>query len=281
MILGDLALPAVAVRQQPLLVVVKLLAGFGGEFEIRPLDDGVDRTGLLAQPAIDAFDHVDVVARGAARAVVAPRAGLDGDRLRRTDRLAQLAGDAALFAVRIAAQRVLAAKARRQRTLLERIIERRLRLEEIAHRQHEGLREFLEEQRTGGLIEFHVNLSCRPLTADGVADPIADVARMAMSTAENQPAHRPTACPRTRRAVRASADRFARAAAARRCGSPARRWRPQRSFRRDAPSQAGSENSMPSSLHFGAHPVTCSTPATIATMASEIGRNTFQPSRIN
>jgi len=37
-------------------------------------------------------------------------------------------------AVRIAAQRVLAAEARRQRALLERIIERRLRLEEVPHR---------------------------------------------------------------------------------------------------------------------------------------------------
>ena len=32
---------------------------------------------------------------------------------------------------------------------------------------------------------------------------------------------------------------------------------------------------------FGAHPATCNTPATIATMASEIGKKTFQPSRIN
>jgi hypothetical protein len=39
---------------------------------------------------------------------------------------------------------------------------------------------------------------------------------------------------------------------------------------------------MPSScLHFGAHPATCNTPATIATMTNEIGKNTFQPSRIN
>ena len=157
MFVRDLALPAVAVREQALLVVVEFLARLGGEFEIRPLDDGVDRAGLLAQPAIDAFDHVDVVARGAAGAVVAARAGLDGDRLRRADRLAQLAGDAALLAVRIAAQRMLAAEARRQRAFLERIVERRLRLEEIAHRQHEGLREFLQKQRAGGLIEFHVN----------------------------------------------------------------------------------------------------------------------------
>src|SRR6478735_4159799 len=107
--LGDLALPAVAVGQQPLLVVVELLARLGGELEVGALDDGVDRAGLLAQPAIDAFDHVDVVAGGAAGAVVAARARLDGDGLRRADRLAQFAGDAALLAIGIAPERMLAA----------------------------------------------------------------------------------------------------------------------------------------------------------------------------
>src|SRR5437667_2139464 len=144
-LLGDLALPAVAVGEQALLVVVELLARLGGELEVGPLDNSVDRAGFLAQPAIDAFDHVDVVAGGAARAVVAARAGLDGDRLRRADRLAQLAGDAALLAVGVAAQRMLAAETRRERPLLERIIERRLGLEEIAHGQHEGGDELLEE----------------------------------------------------------------------------------------------------------------------------------------
>src|SRR3546814_1930987 len=62
------------------------------------LDDGVHRAGFLAIAAIDALRHVDVVARGAPAAVGA-RLGLDGDRLGRADRLAQLAGDAALLAI--------------------------------------------------------------------------------------------------------------------------------------------------------------------------------------
>src|SRR5205807_6954173 len=131
----DLAFPAVAVREQTLFVVIELLAGFGRELEVRAFDNGIHRTSLLAETAIDAFDHVDIVARGAARAVIAARAGLDGDRLRRADRLAQLAGDAALLAVRIAAQHMLAAEARADRALLERIVQGRFRLEEIAHRQ--------------------------------------------------------------------------------------------------------------------------------------------------
>src|SRR5712671_3226174 len=145
-VLGDLAFPAVAVRDQALLVVIELFARLGRELEIRAFHDGVDRAGLLAHAAIDAFHHVDVVAGGAARAVVAARTGLDGDGLGRADRLAQLAGDAALLAVRIAAQRMLAAEARRERALLERIIEGRLALEEVAHRQRDGTDEFLQEQ---------------------------------------------------------------------------------------------------------------------------------------
>jgi hypothetical protein len=47
---------------------------------------------------------------------------------------------------------MLAAEARRQRALLEWVVERCLRLEEVAHRQQESLHELLEEDRTRGLI---------------------------------------------------------------------------------------------------------------------------------
>src|SRR3974390_662319 len=67
------------------------------------LDDGIDRAGLLAEAAVDALEGVEVVARGAARPVRRD-ARFDRDRERRTHRLAELAGDAALLAVRIAPQ---------------------------------------------------------------------------------------------------------------------------------------------------------------------------------
>src|SRR5215469_2186473 len=86
-VLGDYRLPAVAVGQQLLFVVEELLMGLGSELEIRPLDDRIDRTGLLAIAAIDALCHVDVVACRSAAAVLA-RLGLDCDRQRRADRLA-------------------------------------------------------------------------------------------------------------------------------------------------------------------------------------------------
>src|SRR6516165_11267497 len=56
----DLALPAVAVGEEPLLVVVKFFARFRRKLEIRSLDNRVDRTGFLAQAAIDALDHMSM-----------------------------------------------------------------------------------------------------------------------------------------------------------------------------------------------------------------------------
>src|SRR5205814_9173737 len=116
-LLGNLGLPAVAIREQLFLVVEELLARLGGEFEIRTLDDRIDRACLLAIAAIDAFGHIDVVAGGAPTAILA-RLGLDGDRQGRADRLTQLAGDAALLAIGVAPERMLTAKPRAERPLL-------------------------------------------------------------------------------------------------------------------------------------------------------------------
>src|ERR1700730_7292481 len=149
---SDLRLPAVAVRQQLLLVVEKLLARLGGELEVGALDDGRDRAGLLAEAAIDAFRHVDVVARGAAAAVVA-RLGLDGDRECRTDRLAELAGDAALLAIGVAPERVLAAKARAERPLLVGIVHRRRRLEHVSEGERQPRDQLPEQDRPRAAIE--------------------------------------------------------------------------------------------------------------------------------
>src|SRR5215218_4735634 len=151
----ELAFPAGAVVEELVLVVEQLLAGLDRELVVRPLDDGVDRAGLLAEAAVDAFHHVDVVAGGPAGAVVAARSGLDGDRLRRADRLAELAGDAALLAVRIAAKGVLAPEPRRAVVRLEGVVDRRLRPDEVLHREPEGGNELPQEDRAGGLVELH------------------------------------------------------------------------------------------------------------------------------
>src|SRR3954447_11797439 len=85
-LLRDFGFPAVAVREKPFLVIEKLFAGFGGKLEIRPLDDRIDRASLLAVAAINAFRHIDIVARRTSAAVLA-RLGFDCDRQRRADRL--------------------------------------------------------------------------------------------------------------------------------------------------------------------------------------------------
>src|SRR5689334_23752451 len=126
---GDLRLVAVADGEQHLLRVIQVAAALAVVLEDPRLDDRVDRTAFLAEPAEDALGEVDVVARRAPRAVGA-LLGLDRDRERRTNRLAQLARDAALLAVRIPAQCVQAAKARAHRRLLFRELHGHLALEE-------------------------------------------------------------------------------------------------------------------------------------------------------
>src|SRR3954452_18369303 len=103
----DLGLVAVAHGQQHVLGEVQVAALFAVLFEDVGLDDRVDRAALFAEAAEDALGQVDVVARGAAGAVGA-LVGFDGDGQRRAHGFAQLAGDAALFAVLVAAQRMQA-----------------------------------------------------------------------------------------------------------------------------------------------------------------------------
>src|SRR5690349_2152099 len=89
------------------------------------LDDGVHRAGFFAEAAVDALEEVDVVTRRAARAVVG-NIRFDGDGERGAHGLAQLAGDAAFFAVRVATQRMQPTEARRLRGLLFRVVHREL-----------------------------------------------------------------------------------------------------------------------------------------------------------
>lgn len=65
---------------------------------------------ILPVAAIDAFGHIDIVASGATRAVLA-LFGLDGDGARRADSLAKLTSDATLFAGRVTAEGVLPTEA--------------------------------------------------------------------------------------------------------------------------------------------------------------------------
>src|SRR5690606_38072073 len=132
--LGDLRLEPVADRQELRLGHDVLAALVEVVLVDVRLHDRVHGARLLAEAAVDALEQVDVVARGPAGAVGA-LLGVDGDRQRRAHRLAELARDAALLAVGVAAQRVQPAEARRLRRLLHRVHQRVLRAEQVAERQ--------------------------------------------------------------------------------------------------------------------------------------------------
>src|SRR5512147_33024 len=148
---GEFRLPTVAVGEQLFLIVEQFLARLGGELEVRPLDDRIDRAGLLAIAAVDALHHVDVVA-GRPPAAIFARLRLDGDRQRRTDRLAQLTGDAALLAVRITPERMLAAEAGAERTFLVWIVQRHLRPEHVPEGERQTGHQLAEKNGPGGAI---------------------------------------------------------------------------------------------------------------------------------
>src|SRR5438034_1827119 len=110
----NFSLIAVAHCEQHLFGEIQVTALFTVVFKNMGLDNRVDRAGFLTEAAKNAFGQVDVIARGAAAAVV-PYVRFNRDRQCRANRLAEFAGNAALFAVFIAAQRVQAPEARAKR----------------------------------------------------------------------------------------------------------------------------------------------------------------------
>src|SRR5690606_34423709 len=142
---GDHRLVLVADREELVLRHDVLAAALHVVLVDARLDDRIDRARLLAESAVDALEEVDVVADRAARAV-RTYPGLDRDRLCGTDRLAQLARDAALLPVRVAAKRVQPAEPRRLRRLLLRIEHRRLAREQVLERETKPVEELRHQE---------------------------------------------------------------------------------------------------------------------------------------
>jgi hypothetical protein len=149
---GDLFFVAVAHGQQHVLGEVQVAALLAVVFEVVGLDDAVHRAAFFAETAEDALGQVDVVARGAAAAVGAHLA-FDGDGHGRADGFAQLAGDAALFAVFIAPQRMQAAEARAQRRLFFRELDRDVLGQEVAARQRHALEQLGEHEAGDDVLD--------------------------------------------------------------------------------------------------------------------------------
>lgn len=67
-------------KEKPTLVVQQLFSRLGSVLGVGALDNGVDGARLLAEAAVDALGHVDIVAGGSSGAV-GSLLGLDGDGL--------------------------------------------------------------------------------------------------------------------------------------------------------------------------------------------------------
>eukprot|EP00732_Lithocolla_globosa_P007012 Lithocolla_globosa_v1_NODE_8540_length_809_cov_155.702918.p2 type:complete len:224 gc:universal NODE_8540_length_809_cov_155.702918:52-723(+) len=113
-------LPLVAVVKKLLFVVQQLLACLSGILKVRTFDNSINWTSLLAETTVDALCHVDVIAGGAAAAIIA-FLGLDGDGLGGANGLAQLARNATLLSVGVSSQSMLATEARAERSFFKRV----------------------------------------------------------------------------------------------------------------------------------------------------------------
>ena len=75
---GQLWLPSVTVSQEFLLVVKQFLMGHGSVFEVGSFDNGVNGTSSLAESAINAFGHVNIILGGSSGSV-GPGLALNSD----------------------------------------------------------------------------------------------------------------------------------------------------------------------------------------------------------
>ena len=141
---SQLGLPLVPIGQQLLLVVKQLFPRLCGVFCVRSykrdalaighpqtvrnsktphtLNNGVHWATLLTESAINALCHINVVSRSPPTPVLS-LLGLNSNRARRADSLAQLASNAPLLPRRVPPQRMLPTKPRRNWALFKRIVD--------------------------------------------------------------------------------------------------------------------------------------------------------------
>lgn len=108
---GKFRLPLVAVGYETLFVRHQLFPQESVELVVRGLHYCIDRTYVLAHPAVYALPPVYIVLRGSSLAILS-RLAFNSDAESRANLLAQLARDAAFFSGGIPSQRVFATEAR-------------------------------------------------------------------------------------------------------------------------------------------------------------------------
>mmetsp|Transcript_22154 Transcript_22154/g.71583 ORF Transcript_22154/g.71583 Transcript_22154/m.71583 type:complete len:253 (-) Transcript_22154:149-907(-) len=166
---SDGRLPLIAILEKFLFVVKELLMSLCRILEIWPLYDSVDRACLLAEAAVDALGHVNVVTSRTTGAIRA-HLRLNGDRLSRTNGFAQLARNAALVARRVTTEGVLAAKARTKRPLLHGIVDGHLLLPEHDECETHGPRQLCDPDRLHSPSEHRIHAGrTRVLVARGLS----------------------------------------------------------------------------------------------------------------
>jgi len=86
------------------------------------MENKANATNLLAEAAVNALGHVDIVTSGTTRAIQT-RFGLNSDGLSGADGFAKLASNAAFLTGGVTSEGMLTTEARRERGLFERIVE--------------------------------------------------------------------------------------------------------------------------------------------------------------
>lgn len=108
----------------------------------------------MKEEEIDEFKNIDVIEKSKEGEVVEEREGIDGDGMRREDRLEKIEGDEELLKVRIKEKRMLEKKERREREILMRIVKSRIGREEMENGKRERDGELIKKERFGWLRDW-------------------------------------------------------------------------------------------------------------------------------
>jgi len=119
---SDFRLPLISIAQQFFLVVEQFFMCLCGEFKVGALNNCINRTGLLTEAAIDAFSHVNVVARRTP-ASIRSRLCLDSNGLGWADGFTQFACNAALLAGWVPPKSMFPSESGAERSFLKWVID--------------------------------------------------------------------------------------------------------------------------------------------------------------
>lgn len=134
---GQLRLPSVSVGEKSLLVEKELFMSDHGILIVRTFDYSIDWTSFLAETAVDAFSHVDVIASSSSR-TIRTRLTFDCDGIGWASSSTKLASDASrwsflvpFFACSISPQGMLSSKLWRKGAFFIGIVDSPFRLEGV------------------------------------------------------------------------------------------------------------------------------------------------------